>query len=161
MKSYWGLLLLGASLIGCGGSTTAPAPEATEAPATAEAPAVADAPAAEAPTSAPAPQKIPPGTIKPPKGDVVMPIANERTAAELRGCQSDADCAITCRRDGDCCPELCACTSVYNKAFIAELEQQQAHCDARKCPVARCEAPTHDLAAVCEAGVCAVRQTPR
>lgn len=171
MKSLCGPLLLGwitlgLFLGGCGGSNTAPTP-GVEGPEAAPAP-VEAAPAEAAPApaeAAPAPAEAAPAEAKPltmgrPKGDVVLPIAEGRSDAELRGCQTDADCAVTCRRDGHCCPDLCTCETVYNTAFIAQLDAAQAHCDARKCPVARCAPPAYTVVPVCQRGLCAARKDP-
>jgi len=62
------------------------------------------------------------------------------TAPERVGCATDADCAVSCIRDGGCCDELCGCSQVYNRKHLAALERaKSALCDKDvPCPVARC-----------------------
>lgn len=76
------------------------------------------------------------------------------TQQDVRGCHSDADCVVSCRRDGDCCGDLCTCQQVYNTGFAKELERfQAASCQDARCPKAKCK-PPREVSAVCSNGLC-------
>ena len=77
---------------------------------------------------------------------------------DIRGCQSDADCVVSCRVDGDCCQELCTCTQVYNQGFLTELTAfQEASCKDPNCPMAKCK-PPRERRAACRSGMCELEE---
>ncbi len=81
------------------------------------------------------------------------------TSAAARACQSDADCTLSCYRDGRCCKELCGCSQVYNNThakLLADAVARNCSPDVR-CPMAGCRG-TKGGKAVCEAGQCVLEQ---
>jgi len=76
-------------------------------------------------------------------------------------CSTDADCAISSVRDGDCCNQLCQATNVYATDFLATLQAQHSRlCADVVCPVASCMPPTERWVATCEAGTCVATSLP-
>lgn len=75
--------------------------------------------------------------------------------AEVWGCESDEDCAVTHFRDGSCCDQLCAATSAYNKSFIERLAaQREKLCANAVCPIASCMEGNVEHTAACIEGRC-------
>jgi hypothetical protein len=96
--------------------------------------------------------------VTPPAEEGLSKLGDQLTQQQIRSCQSDEDCELSCTIDGECCPELCGCTRVYNKSFLEELERyQQATCEDPSCPIAKCAKP-EPTSAVCNAGLCELRR---
>jgi hypothetical protein len=98
----------------------------------------------------------------------VFPSSPPETPRKLAGapqdmlaCKTDADCAITCRFDGDCCAEQCGCSQPMSHAFSKRLERHLAEsCGPEPvCPVASCVG-TKKYKARCDAGTCVARKLP-
>lgn len=81
-----------------------------------------------------------------------------RPAAEVRGCAADADCVVSCRVDGACCPEVCGCTQVYNRAFLAALTAHQSGCATAGCDQLKCTEYAPPYTAACVSGRCVARR---
>lgn len=81
------------------------------------------------------------------------------TAASALACESDADCVVSCYKDGRCCEELCGCSRVYHRTFAARLAAAvKANCSPDVvCPVARCVG-TKSAKAACDGGKCVLAQ---
>jgi hypothetical protein len=74
---------------------------------------------------------------------------------EVSGCQTAADCVVSCRVDGSCCDQLCACTNVYSRSFLERLETQRtAECPTARCPIASCMPPRGETVAECVENRC-------
>lgn len=183
------LMALLAPLAACSGSAPEPAPAAPSAEGPTEPkaaqPAAAQAVAPEAPPPirgavppgvkphfvpcdparpelpcTPEPVLAPPSEPKTLQGREVTGILGTRSPEQLRGCRTDADCALTCRVDGDCCPRLCTCDHALNRETLAELQAHQAACTYRGCAKAKCRDPGHDLVPTCVDGLCGAREVP-
>ena len=123
-------------LLGC------PHPETPEVPAAPETPDVPETP--DAPDA-------PMENFDP----TLPPLAGTLLEAEVWGCESSDDCAVTFYQDGSCCDELCSSTSAYNTSFIEVLQQQrEAECANVVCPVASCMATDVTHTAACIEGRC-------
>ena len=113
-----------------------------------------DTEAVEEATDAQLPLVAPPST----RIDALLETTSDE---EAKGCVEDADCQVTCLRDGSCCGQLCQCTNVYNSAFVAKLQaQREASCADAMCPVASCMAPTEQPVARCVESMCTVEMKP-
>jgi hypothetical protein len=108
------------------------------------------------------PPKLPQKDLEaPPLGtpfEATEALGDDLSPQVVRGCQSDSDCVVSCRVDGDCCEELCDCTQVYNQSFLTELTAyQDASCKEASCPVAKCKPPP-ERTAVCRSGLCELEE---
>lgn len=91
----------------------------------------------------------------------VSKLAEGRPIAETLGCETNEDCGVTCMSDGACCGQLCGCTHVYNKSFLAEMaSQREMECTEIMCPIASCLPPEFITEAVCVDNVCTAVDTP-
>lgn len=108
-------------------------------------------------SSKPLTKKEAPPTDVPRLPHTFAPIGADSPTA--RTCHSDADCAVSCYRDGRCCKELCGCSQVYNQTYARKLAQAVAQSCSPDvvCPVARCRG-TPGGTAVCEEGQCALKR---
>ena len=77
-------------------------------------------------------------------------------------CQTEEDCAISCRIPGECCKQSCGpCEQVYPTARAAALDDwRDKKCDLGKCPKVQCRAREYDTYAACVTGRCVVKQKP-
>ncbi|WP_437680893.1 hypothetical protein [Sorangium sp. So ce131] len=84
-------------------------------------------------------------------------------AAQGPRCATDADCVVSCAREGDCCDQLCPpCDQAFHREALKALESWRAErCAAASCPVAKCMAPKEDSIARCSAGQCVAERVPR
>ena len=96
-----------------------------------------------------------PASISPPAPPALAP------PEEMLACKTHADCAITCRIDGDCCTEQCGCSQPMNRAFLKRLEQHLTKDCGNEpvCPVASCVGEKK-YAARCDIGLCVAHKLP-
>ncbi|AUX41654.1 hypothetical protein SOCE26_030760 [Sorangium cellulosum] len=123
----------------------------------------------EAPPQAPpAPGPAPSDGSQTSRGDTTSggdtPAAGSGSnAAPGPRCATDADCVVSCAREGDCCDQLCPpCDQAFHREALGALQQWRAErCAAASCPVAKCMAPKEDSVARCSAGQCVAERVPR
>jgi len=79
-------------------------------------------------------------------------------------CKVDANCVVSCAREGDCCGVGYQCTNVQSAAEHTRInEKNRAACPSDRpddCPVYDCPMPTHDYLAVCQKGACVAEKRP-
>ncbi|MBI4954237.1 MAG: hypothetical protein HY908_19590 [Myxococcales bacterium] len=93
-------------------------------------------------------------------------VAGSASAARLSStrCGTDADCVISCDREGECCTGGCGCeTAVHRSVAEAAAAWRRSHCkgwDEDGCPTYDCDRPRHRYVPVCRAGACVADERP-
>jgi len=73
------------------------------------------------------------------------------TDEEARSCSSAADCRVSTRIDGSCCPHGCGPASAYNTGYLARLEAHQKEAckgTPAQCPAWGCASTSYRAACV-------------
>jgi len=86
--------------------------------------------------------------------------ANASPDAEVTGCDTDQDCALTRVEPGGCCPMLCEPRVVTRKRAVA-LEANVDTCNKGKpCALPLCRPPAQTITPVCVQNRCVARTGP-